>query len=399
MGGFQCYLIKYLDFLFTFCKIRFKFQKLRILKMSFAIGLSRSASGVIRESEQSSKEDINLSKSNIRAIILFQFKRNVNAANCLCEMKSALGENVVQQRTIYNYYKRFGEGNFRLEDEERTGRPIKLRDDELKEIITRSPSIIVQELAEEFNVCEQTIRNRLHSIGYSPKLSKWVPHELSQFNKFNRVRVCELLLNFFQKIDFFPFLITCDEKWVYYNNQPRTRDWLPTSEQPKSIAKTGLTNKKVLLCCYWSIYGIEYYEFLNSGQTINSEVYCEQLIKVDKKVRRTWPSHILKKGIFFHQDNARPHTAINTKRTILNLNWTTIEHAPCSPDKSPSDYYLFQNLQHNLDGTTFKTKNETIEAVKDYFDSREPDFFKKGIYKLPERWQKIVEKNGDYLDN
>ncbi|GFV85843.1 mariner transposase [Trichonephila clavipes] len=43
------------------------------------------------------------------------------------------------------------------------------------------------------------------------------------------------------------------------------------------MAKPGLTSKKVLLCIWWDWKGIIYYELLPWGQTLNSELYCQQL--------------------------------------------------------------------------------------------------------------------------
>ena len=49
-------------------------------------------------------------------------------------------------------------------------------------------------------------------------------------------------------------------------------------------------------------------------------------------------------------DNARPHTASRMQLKILELDLETIHHPPYSPDLSPSDYYLFRNLDNFLQG-------------------------------------------------
>ena len=103
-------------------------------------------------------------------------------------------------------FKKFSEGNFSIEDEERSGLPAKLRDKEFLELIALSSSIIVEELAEVMDVTEQTIRNHLHKLGYTCKLTKWVPHQLTSFNKFNRKHICEFLLDWSEREHFFPNL-------------------------------------------------------------------------------------------------------------------------------------------------------------------------------------------------
>jgi hypothetical protein len=83
--------------------------------------------------------------------------------------------------------------------------------DELLYLISTSPSICVEELVGNFEVRNQTIRNNLHSLNYSPELVKWVPHQLSSFSKLNRVNVCKNLLDYHRRFNFLSFLVTCDE--------------------------------------------------------------------------------------------------------------------------------------------------------------------------------------------
>ena len=70
---------------------------------------------------------------------------------------------------------------------------------------------------------------------------------------------------------------------------------------------------------------------------------------------------------------------------------------PYSPDLAPSDYYFFRSLQNSLNG---KTSNDD-EAVKShlvrFFVDKEQKFYERGIMKLPERWQKVIEQNGKYI--
>jgi len=89
---------------------------------------------------------------------------------------------------------------------------------------------------------------------------------------------------------------------------------------------------------------------------------------------------------------------MNTKRTIEELGWITIEHAPYSPDKAPSDFWLFRHLQNYLDGAILSKKEDAVDEVKNFLNSRPPDFFREGIYRAPKRWEKIVEFKGEYFE-
>ncbi|MEZ0498458.1 hypothetical protein [Sphingomonas sp. IW22] len=333
----------------------------------------------------------------IRTIIFYEWKRGFSAQECLNNMKSSLGDDIVSQSTVYKFFRNFEDGNFSLEDETRHGRPKVIDDVVLLETIRGNPTIRTDELSKLFNTTSQTIRNYLHDLGYSSVWDKWVPHSLSEVDKEKRVNVCKELLHMHRKEDFFPRMVTADEKWVYYENLPRRRSWKKSDEEPVTVAKRGLTHKKVLMCIFWDIRGILYKEFLKSGQTLTTEVYIQQLHKVNSVIKKTWPSHLIRKGIIFLQDNAKPHTSNLTKQKLDKLRWTVLKHAPYSPDKAPSDYYLFRCLQNSLAGTKFKSSDETISQVQSFLSSKDQYFFKEGIYRLLKRWEKIVQNNGAYI--
>ena len=49
--------------------------------------------------------------------------------------------------------------------------------------------------------------------------------------------------------------------------------------------------------------GIVHYELLSSNQTINSELYCEQLQRLQQAIERKRPKLINKRDVVFHHDN------------------------------------------------------------------------------------------------
>ncbi|GFW75494.1 mariner transposase [Trichonephila clavipes] len=56
------------------------------------------------------------------------------------------------------------------------------------------------------------------------------------------------------------------------------------------MAKPGLTAGKVLLCIWWDWKGIIYYELLPNGQTLNSDLYCQQLDRLKLAIDQKWPT-------------------------------------------------------------------------------------------------------------
>ena len=96
-----------------------------------------------------------------------------------------------------------------------------------------------------------------------------------------------------------------------------------------------------MLSIQWDFKDIVCFDLLPRNQTINSNVYCCQLMKLDKKIKEKRTELATRKGVIFHQDKNRPHTSLVTRKKLLVLRWEVIPHPPYSPDFAPSDYHLF----------------------------------------------------------
>ena len=88
-----------------------------------------------------------------------------------------------------------------------------------------------------------------------------------------------------------------------------------------------------MLCVWWDMKGILYYKLLEPGQTVNAQHYSQQLRCLNEKIleKRTGPGHGNRKVILLH-DNARPHVAISTQNTIIELGWEVMPYSAYSPD-------------------------------------------------------------------
>ena len=116
-------------------------------------------------------------------------------------------------------------------------------------------------------------------------------------------------------------------------------------------------------------------------------------MKLDKEMKEKRPELANGTGVIFHQDNARSHTSLVTRKKLLELGWKVMPHPPYSLDLAPSDYHLSLSLQNHLNGKTFDSneavKNESIQ----YFASKNQTFYESGIMKLSESWQKAAVPN------
>ncbi|GFU82721.1 histone-lysine N-methyltransferase SETMAR [Trichonephila clavipes] len=84
------------------------------------------------------------------------------------------------------------------------------------------------------------------------------------------------------------------------------------------------------------------------GQTLNSDLYCQQLDRLKLETDQKWPELADRRGVVFHQDNTRSRTSAVTLLKLWELGWEALMHPAYSPNLAPSDYHLFLKLQKFL---------------------------------------------------
>ncbi|UYV65300.1 hypothetical protein LAZ67_3003870 [Cordylochernes scorpioides] len=139
------------------------------------------------------------------------------------------------------------------------------------------------------------------------------------------------------------------------------------------------------------------YRKVSARQRMNSDLYCDILVKRLKPGIRNKRRGKLIKGVLFLHDNARTHTSCETVSTIIKFSFEVLEHPAYSPDPAPSGYFLFGLLKKELKGKRFDSDEDVQKVVQDFFHTLPKRAYKEGIYKLPERWRRCIESQGDYI--
>ena len=68
-------------------------------------------------------------------------------------------------------------------------------------------------------------------------------------------------------------IVTCDEKWILYDNRKRSASWLDKDEAPKHNPKPNIHQKKLMVTAWWSSHGLIHYTLIKPGQSITAETY------------------------------------------------------------------------------------------------------------------------------
>jgi histone-lysine N-methyltransferase SETMAR len=152
-----------------------------------------------------------------------------------------------------------------------------------------------------------------------------------------------------------------------------------------------------MISVWWNCDGVIHWEFVPGGRAVNSQLYIEQLERLHGALTDRYPEMADNNEFLLQQDNAPAHTSRATRRAIRELDFDILPHPPYSPDLAPSDYHLFRSMEHFLRGRSFEIVEEVEVAVQEFFNSKPPEWYRRGIEQLAERWQRVIDNGGLYF--
>ncbi|KOX69645.1 Histone-lysine N-methyltransferase SETMAR [Melipona quadrifasciata] len=126
-------------------------------------------------------------KMHLRHVMLHCFKKGNSAKDTTGEIFTVYGSGTTTVRTVRNWFKKFGAGNFELKDEDRSGRPATTDTDIIKTVLTENPRYSVREIVDATDIPKTTVHEHLIKIGYANRYEVWVPHLLRETGLMNRV--------------------------------------------------------------------------------------------------------------------------------------------------------------------------------------------------------------------
>ena len=102
------------------------------------------------------------------------------AVETTCKIKDAFGPGTANKHTVRWWLKKFCKSDKSLADEEHSGQPSQVDNNQLRAIIEVDPPTTTGEAAEERSVDHSVVGWHLKQIGKVKMPDKWVPHELTK---------------------------------------------------------------------------------------------------------------------------------------------------------------------------------------------------------------------------
>ncbi|GFV03384.1 histone-lysine N-methyltransferase SETMAR [Trichonephila clavipes] len=124
-------------------------------------------------------------------------------------------------------------------------------------------------------------------------------------------------------------------------------------------------------------------ELFPHGQTLNSDLYSQQLDRLKLAIDQKWPELVNRRGAAFHQVNARTHNSVVTRQKPWELGWEVLMHPPYSPAQAPNHYHLPLALQNFLSDKKLGSREDCENLLLDVFANKSQDFYDRGIMKPP----------------
>jgi len=107
-------------------------------------------------------------------------------------------DNTLSETTCRDWFRRFNDDNFDLNDKKRENRPRKVEDCQcrlsLQALLDEDDTQSQKMLAEQLSVSQAAISMRLHAMRKVQKIGKWVLHELNDRQMERRQNTCQILL-------------------------------------------------------------------------------------------------------------------------------------------------------------------------------------------------------------
>lgn len=104
-------------------------------------------------------------KRHLRELLIYIFNLKKSAAEAHRLLVEAYNEAALSERTCREWFQKFKNGDFNVEDKDRSGRPKIYEDAELTELLEEDSSQTQKKLALTLEVTQQAVSRRLKSLG------------------------------------------------------------------------------------------------------------------------------------------------------------------------------------------------------------------------------------------
>ena len=128
------------------------------------------------------------------------------------------GEGAVTDRMCSQWFVKFPDGDFSLDDAPQSGRRVEVDSDQIETLIENSQCYTTRKIANILKTFRSRVENHLHQLGYVHHFDVCVPHKLSGKNLLDHISAWNSLLKHNENILFSKQIVMGNEKRILHSN-------------------------------------------------------------------------------------------------------------------------------------------------------------------------------------
>ena len=279
-----------------------------------------------------------LDKKQIWAIFLFRFKMGCKAAETTHNINNASDPGTANECTVQGWFKKFCKGDKSLEDEECSGWPSEVDNNNWEPSFKADPFTNTWEVAKELSLDHSMVIRHLKQIEKVRKLGKWVPHEMTENQKDHHLK-CHLVLFYIRTTNHFLIGLWHITKSGFFmtTGDNQLSGWTKTMLQSTSQSQTCTKKRSQSL-----FGGLLHVWFTTAFWMLVNPLHLRSVLANQwstPKNHNAYSQHwSTERAPFFSMT-----TPNYTKLQKLNdLGYDILPHLPYSPDLLPTNYHFLQ---------------------------------------------------------
>jgi hypothetical protein len=189
-------------------------------------------------------------------------------------------------------------------------------------------------------------------------------------------------------------IVTLDESWFYFSHQ-HGQIWLPDDEDPPTNARPVISRPKTMPAVVWNPHRFHVIKALPRGCNWTSQYYIDNILPEIRAL------HIAadRRKLVIHADNASPRVSTRVKQYMEEYGLSTAPHPSYSPDRAPSDFFLFGYVTRTLQKWEFQTVEELLATVVGIFNAIPTETMSRTFHEWIRRLQTWIDTDGEYVES
>ena len=279
-------------------------------------------------------------------MMYYDYCQGKSFQDCFQSVKRCFGDQSTSKATVLRWFRQFMSGARTLEDDDRCGQMATIVTPEnvsrVESLIKKDPKMAYVEIQDIMKISSGSLTRILHDcLDVRKRSVRWVPHHLSEEQKWGKVDWCTHMLRKFDggSSPSVWDIVTGDETWVYQYD-PETKQqsavWVFPDENPPVKLNRNKSASKQMIACFFANIGHVATIPLEDRKTVTADWYVNHCVP---KIFQAWCKMASPNGCPWSTAPSWPCTAAVTLDFLAASDVLLVTHPPYSPDLAPCDWF------------------------------------------------------------